>query len=294
MSGGGGGGGQTVVQESKESQEARDLFRIQGDIAKKTFDWGQAHAVPLIEGLSEEAAVYSSPARQEKEADRAATDVSQQFAVTRGDMERSLTRRGVDPSSGMWRGLAGAERLNEAVSRAGAATAARRGIEGEGFQRKQIAAGLASGQSAPALAGLSSAASGMANLGANIDNRAFRAAELEQQRKSQRSSGFGELFGTLGSAALYKFSSKKLKHKKSPIADDMVLSKVKGLPVERWEYNDGVADEGEHIGPYAEDFNKSFGFPERPAIDMVDAAGVSLSAIKALAKKVESLERKVA
>ena len=72
---------------------------------------------------------------------------------------------------------------------------------------------------------------------------------------------------------------------------------MKDLPVESWKYKKGVADEGEHVGAYAEDVQKSFGDKAAPggkAIDMISMHGITLSAVKGLSKQVEKLENKVA
>jgi hypothetical protein len=69
------------------------------------------------------------------------------------------------------------------------------------------------------------------------------------------------------------------------------LSRVTALPVERWRYNENTGLEaGDHIGPYAEDFRELFGIGDGSTINIIDALGVALSAIKGLAEKVERLE----
>ena len=109
-------------------------------------------------------------------------------------------------------------------------------------------------------------------------------------------SGFGSLIGTLGAAAITK-SSKKIKEKKKPVNDSDTLEKVKkGINVESWKYKDGVADSGEHIGAYAEDVHEQFGEKAAPggkAIDMISMAGITLSAVKGLAKQVDKIESRV-
>ena len=61
--------------------------------------------------------------------------------------------------------------------------------------------------------------------------------------------------------------------------------------MERWRYNaDTGWETGDHIGPYAEDFRELFGIGDGSTINIIDALGVALSAIKGLAEKVERLE----
>ena len=104
------------------------------------------------------------------------------------------------------------------------------------------------------------------------------------------------MVGQLGSAYIKK-SSKKIKTNKQPIEDAEILNEVKTLPVESWKYKDGVADEGEHVGPYAEDVQAKFGDKAAPggkAIDIISMNGITLSAVKGLSKQVDKLEKKVA
>lgn len=104
--------------------------------------------------------------------------------------------------------------------------------------------------------------------------------------------GKGGLGSALGGAAqmggmMYAASSRGFKENKRPAED--VLDKVKTLPVERWKYKDGIADEAEHIGPYAEDFAERFGGSDRK-ISLMDMAGVLFKSVQELTARVEELE----
>ena len=87
-------------------------------------------------------------------------------------------------------------------------------------------------------------------------------------------------------------SAKRLKEYKRPTRS--LLAAVEMLPVERWKYKKGVADEGEHIGPYAEDFRELFGIGDGETINVIDALGVCLKAIQELSAKVNDLESRTA
>ena len=66
-----------------------------------------------------------------------------------------------------------------------------------------------------------------------------------------------------------------------------VLTRVLALPITRWEYTG--ANEGDHIGPVAEDFHKAFGLGQSEKyISTVDADGVALAAIQGLNAKLEA------
>ena len=96
---------------------------------------------------------------------------------------------------------------------------------------------------------------------------------------------------------LYMMSSKKLKHNKKKISPDIILNGLKKLPdIESWKYKKGVADEGRHVGPYAEDVRAAFGEEAAPGgktIDMISMIGISMAAIKGLSKQVDRIARQV-
>ena len=137
------------------------------------------------------------------------------------------------------------------------------------------------------------------NIMANQYGQQVSAYNAQQAADGASSAGIGNMIGTVGAAAmpyLMAMSSKKIKENKKPVDDGETLDKVKDLPVDAWKYKDGVADGGEHIGAYAEDVNKKFGDKAAPggkAIDMISMHGITLSAVKGLAKQVGKLENKV-
>lgn len=73
-----------------------------------------------------------------------------------------------------------------------------------------------------------------------------------------------------------------------------ILKRVEQLEVKEWEYKPGVTGpQGRHLGPMADQFAELFGLGEdHKTINMVDALGVCLSAIKALSARVRELEGK--
>lgn len=65
------------------------------------------------------------------------------------------------------------------------------------------------------------------------------------------------------------------------------LQRVLGLGISRWRYKG--SEEGEHVGPMAEDFRAAFGLgADAQHIATVDADGVALAAIQGLNQKLES------
>jgi len=105
---------------------------------------------------------------------------------------------------------------------------------------------------------------------------------------AQLAGGVGSVLAGIGSLT---GSSRKMKHDKRPVDDELVLEKVSELPVEMWSYNPGLDEPGaRHIGTYAEDFRDSFGLGDGKMLNLVDTTGVTMSAIKALDRKVKRLE----
>lgn len=106
--------------------------------------------------------------------------------------------------------------------------------------------------------------------------------------------GLGSALGGIGSAVgagMGMMSTKKVKENMRPA--ESVLEQVKSMPVERWKYQQGVADGGEHIGPYAEDFAARFG-GSAEKISIVDAIGVLFKAVQELAAENDNLKMRFA
>ena len=84
-------------------------------------------------------------------------------------------------------------------------------------------------------------------------------------------------------------SDEKLKYDKRSLAPEAVLERLMTLPIASWTYNHeppGVR----HIGPMAQDFHGAFGLGVSPTgISTLDASGVALAAIQALADQNDQL-----
>ena len=114
------------------------------------------------------------------------------------------------------------------------------------------------------------------------------------QQRATSNALMGSIFGLggqLGSAAILApalASDENIKTDKRGVDEDSILKKVKSLPVETWRYK---GDGQRRIGPYAQDFSDRFGGTDE-GIDPISAFGVSFAAIKALADKVDRLEKR--
>ena len=89
-------------------------------------------------------------------------------------------------------------------------------------------------------------------------------------------------------------SDRALKENFEAVDPHAVLDAVRALPVETWNY---ISDEPStrHIGPMSQEFAAAFavGADDRQ-ISLVDANGVCLAAVQALAARVEALEAELA
>jgi hypothetical protein len=83
-------------------------------------------------------------------------------------------------------------------------------------------------------------------------------------------------------------SSRTFKEAFAAIDPVEVLHKLVAIPVQTWFYK-GNHDDGQHMGPIAEDFAATFGLGSNEKyIGTVDESGVALAAIQGLNKKVET------
>lgn len=111
----------------------------------------------------------------------------------------------------------------------------------------------------------------------------------DQQSRADRQSTLGSIFGAVGTGLGAWLSDPEYKTDRAPAPPRAMLDMVKDMPNETWRYK---GDPQRRVGPMAPEFAKRFG--GRP--DMIDgqqAFGVSVGAIKALADKVDKLERRV-
>ncbi|MFI4969502.1 MAG: tail fiber domain-containing protein [Lysobacterales bacterium] len=83
-------------------------------------------------------------------------------------------------------------------------------------------------------------------------------------------------------------SSRTFKEAFAAIDPVNVLQKLVAMPVQTWFYK-GNHDDGQHMGPVAEDFASTFGLGHNEKyIGTVDESGVALAAIQGLNRKVEA------
>ena len=78
----------------------------------------------------------------------------------------------------------------------------------------------------------------------------------------------------------------------SEIKEDKALKAILNMPIEKWKYKKGIADESEHIGPYAEDFKKETGMGSGKEISVQDSIGLIMKSIQDLNAKIDNIKGK--
>jgi len=253
---------------------------------------------PLEDAYIAKAKTWASPENMAARVNMAASGVQQQIDSANAQRERSLAAMGVDPRSG--RALAGGRSIavQEGLAKAGAINNERRAVRAEADVREANAINLgAGGQVNPATSlGLSnSAASGgfggaMGGYGqqgnllqAQYDAR-MRTYQANQDQNNSLMGGIGSIIG------LAFPSDKKIKTDiKKP--GRSLLKAVEKMPVEEWSYKDGQGDGQRHVGTYAQDFKKQTGHGDGRSINVIDAIGTTMGAIKELSAKVDKIAK---
>lgn len=141
--------------------------------------------------------------------------------------------------------------------------------------------------------GFAGAMTGVAGQAAGLQNIYNTQVGIQRDQQQQQSQNFNGIMGALGTGLGLFLSDETLKEDKAPIADGEALEQVIELPVESWRYKEGVADEGEHIGTYAQDFQAVTGKGDGHTIPAQDAVGLTMRAVQDLNSKVDRLARAV-
>ncbi len=278
---------------------------------------------PVEDQFISEATNYGSEERQAQAAAEARSDVQMGAANARAATERNNAAMGIDPRSGRAGGIQSQTDMGIALAEAGAANNARTMVRDKGLALKADVANMGRGATATAAQGAAGSvgASGTALSGAQATNAQAMAAsqvmsqgfggamqgyqgmgstlntqyglqldgwKTEQEMKAQNMAGIGKAFGAVLGALPFK-SDENLKEDKEPIEEGAALDAVENMRVESWKYKPGIADEGEHIGTYAQDFQRETGKGDGRSIAPQDAIGITMGAIKDLNAKVDKL-----
>lgn len=279
-----------------------DYFEWTKDQAKITNGWAaedRAYAQdtyrPLEKKLVAEAEAYDTPERRAAASEAARATVGSEVAAAADAEARQMAAMGVDPRSGRSAAAGRTRSLASALGKAGAGTAARQRVEAMGDAKKADAVNMGAGfRVNPASAiqisnggtasGVNTAMSGNQSLASTL------AAQHGQQMSAWQQNRQAQLgmFSSLGTVAGAMISS-KTKKKPGKDASKKSLRAIMNMPIEDWEYKDGVADGGKHVGAYAEDFKKETGLGDGKSISIIDAIGTTMGAVKELGAKVDKL-----
>lgn len=252
---------------------------------------------PMEDRLVADAQTYDSPEAQATAAREAAADVSISNRMAGDQRVREAMALGVNPASGRFLNAAAKAGQAGSLAEAGAKNMARRTIRMVGDQKRADVVNLGRGMavnpgtslslaSGAASSGFSGAMQGYGQQG-QLLNQDYQNRMAAWQANQGLMGGLGQAVGTV----IGMFSSEELKEDKKPARN--LLKAIEKMPVEKWKYKDGVADGGEHIGPYAEDFKKQTGVGDGRTIAFQDALGVTMGAVKEVADKVGKLERRI-
>ena len=264
--------------------------------------------IPQQDQYIREAWAWDDPARKNKAATEAIADVRQQQQIADGTRLRSAMRMGINPASGAYNAGSREAGLNESLAAAGAGNLARRRVEAEADARQANAINMGSGLAVnPATSmGLSNNAIQAGGQGAmqgygqqgsllNTDyNNRMQAWQADQQSSSGLFGALGTVAGMMSGNPMSMLgtitSSKEAKTDKKPVKKGKSLGAIRQMPVEEWTYKPGIADEGRHIGTYAEDFKKATGVGDGKTIDVATAIGVTMGAIRDLDDEVSRMK----
>lgn len=302
------------------SNQQKTFAREQNQYYKDTFQ-------PIEKQMARDAMEYDSDANVKKRSGIAAANVNQQFSNAIGQRSRMAGRYGL--SSSTFANQAAGDSRAQALGAAGAQTGAafdtmdkgialRAGAANFGRNMPNTASTYFSGANASNGAAFGTGQQAMNNIGQNASfmgqgfNTAISANNSAGGLYGQvaqidgRDSGLmGALGGVAGQFAGSKAGSTMIagflsdvnaKKDIKPVSDEEALQAVKQTPVSRWTYKGGMGDGGRHIGPMAQDVNKTMGEQAAPGgkqIDLVSLNGTNMAATAALARKVDRLEQAI-
>ena len=285
------------------AQTGQDYLAYMKDQAAITNEWAaddrarqQEVFIPLQDKFIEQAQTWDSPERMGARVNQARTGVQDQIGAAQQQRQRTNAAMGVRPDSG--RAVAGD---NTAAIQSGLATAnagnlERRAVTGEAEAMRANAINLGSGLAVnPATSmGLSNGAAssgfGGAMNGYNQQGQLLN-TQFQQQMQSHNANAkaSSDLWGGIGNIVGMAFGSdENIKENRKPPRRSL-LDAVDNMRVEEWDYKDGAGDEARHVGTYAQDFRKNTGMGDGKTINVIDAIGTTMGAIKELSAKVDAM-----
>jgi len=281
--------GEAMLEWMKGQAEVTNAWATE-DRARRTNTF-----LPVEDKFIADSVGYDTPERRATEAAAASSDVALQGRIAADGRRRQAMAMGINPASGRFMNAEAKAGTDVALASAGAGNLARRNVEqtGRGLVANVVNLGMGSAVNPGTSMGLSNQA-GSAGFGGAMQGYGQQANILGQQYDQQmqawqaKQGMLGSVGGAIGSIMGLAFgSSKEIKHDKKPSTDN--LAKLEAMPVEEWTYNEGQGDGGTHVGPYAEDFQAATGKGDGKSINVIDAIGVTMGAVKEVGAQVKKL-----
>ena len=298
--------GQAALRAADLGEEYLTWMQDQAQITKGWAEEDRARHqdtfLPLQDRMIQRAMDEDSPEQRAARASEAVADVRQQAEVGRDQRNRQMASKGVNPASGRFAGETRRAGMAEDLAAAGAANTARRQSDAmaDGALANAVNLGQGLAVNPGTSMGISSGAAGQGFQGAmsghqqmgNMLGQQYQTQMQAWQANQNMWGGVGTALGSIAGALPFQ-SSKDSKTKKRKSMG--VLDAVKNMPVEEWEYKQGMGDGGgrKHVGPYAEDFQRATGLGNGREISVIDAVGVNMGATQELASQVDRLESKI-
>ncbi|MGJ0505770.1 MAG: tail fiber domain-containing protein [Methylocystis sp.] len=282
--------------------------------------------LPLQDKFIDKANNWDSAGNQAKAAAEAKADVANSVAAADQQRQRQMAAMGINPASGRFAGIERAADIEGAVAQAGAQNVARNnlrkeatalqgdainmgnGLPSQAASSLQLGSGLGSSAEAGLIgantarlqgvgimnAGYGGAMGGYKDAGQTWNSIYGNRVDLLNQQDQLNATTTSGLAGGLGSLAGFGLSRMSFMSDENAKEDKRevkgILDALKKMPVEAWRYKEGEGDGGEHVGTYAQDFQKATGLGDGKSINVVDALGVTMGAVKELAEKVETIK----
>lgn len=305
----------------KVTEQQLGLATDQANWARSDRDRYEKTYKPIEDSFIKEASNYATEARQTEAAAEARADVQAAAAGQRAATERANTSMGVTPGSGRFAGVQATGDMVATLAEAGAANSARQSVRDKGLALKADVVNMGRGLPAQAAGGAGgSVAAGATALSGNqatnsqylastnIMGQGYQGAmqgyagqaqtlnnqyglqldawKAEQSLKAQNAAGIGQFLGSVVGALPFTSDETK-KENKTEIPEGEALDAINNMPVEEWDYKQGVEDEGRHVGPYAQDFQRETGSGDGKSILPQDAIGLTMKAVQDLDSKVD-------
>ncbi len=172
------------------------------------------------------------------------------------------------------------------------------GIVAPGYAAAQGGLGMAAGTAATGYGTAQRGYQGQAATQSDLFRNQLGIWQTESEMAAKNASGIGEALGTIAGVgtsiltsptAMAFLSDENAKENREEVPEGESLAAVEGMPVETFDYKPGMGDEGSHVGTMAQDFAAATGKGDGKRINVQDAIGITMGAVKDLSAKVDRI-----